>query len=301
MAFSHENSGPPWSCLISRRSFLRISLSGFLFPPIFLFPVESLAESVAAKDLLGKYLGEQLGYQIGFWLFSHCGEASITLCRSPTKGIYVASMKGRTTGFVDWLLGRYRYSYTSYAGYDEKDDRLVPFYFKLKKKRKNRVSTRSVTFDYKDKELIFARQTANGEQEHKIISMKKDVTYEDYLTLFYNFRHGHYGSLQRGKTYHLPLYIHEGFDYLDLTVASEQEEADARAQELNPKGKDYFVRFRVLKEDVSSKSGKIIGWISKDGVPTKGVIKDVIFFGDLWGVLVKRELGKIVCKKNVLA
>jgi len=300
MTSYHEKSGPPLNPLvISRRRFLRLSLSAVFYAPAFLLPAQAFVNPDMGRDLLSQYLGEQLRYQIGFWLFSHCGEASVSLCKTSSKNIYVATMEGKTVGLVDLLLGNYRYSYSSYAGYDESADRLYPLFFSLRKKRRNKVSIRTVTFNYKDKELILARQNSNGERGYKITGMKKGALYEDYLTLFYNFRHGYYGPFKTGKTYHLPLHIHEGFQYLDLTLASEQERQKALAQELDSTNKDYLVRFRVLKEDVSSKSGKIIGWLSKNGVPIKGIIKDVIFFGDLWGILVKREFGEKFCKPQL--
>ncbi len=301
MAFSHENhSGNLLPGAMSRRDFFRLAFLALSCPALYAFPSESFAQGPLRTTLIEEFLGEQLDYQIGFWLISHCGKALVKLCKSPHRGIYVAQLTGKTVGLVDWLVGRYRYSYLSYSGYDEKADRLFPLYFKLVKRRKDKVSTRTVTFNYKDQELIFASSRA-GTQSHKIIRMRQGILYEDYLTLFYNFRHGYYGAIQRGMTYHLPLHIHEGFDFLDLTVGSKEEEEVARSQELNPKGKDFFVRFRVLKEDVSSKSGKIVGWLSRDAVPVKGVIKDVIFFGDLWGVLIDRRFTSKYCKKTLLS
>ncbi|RLB43478.1 MAG: hypothetical protein DRH12_02905 [Deltaproteobacteria bacterium] len=301
MAFSHENPALASAHKpVTRRNFLRLSLLASICPPILLFQGDITPKERIGDNLIHKYLGEQLDYQIGFWLLSHCGEARVRLCKSPTRPIFIACMTGKTAGFVDWLVGRCRYSYTSYSSYDEEGDRLSPLYFRLRKKRKNKVGIRTVTFNYKQKELIFARRTPEGQETHKVVPMEGNILYEDYLTLFYNFRNGYYGCLQRDKTYHLPLYIHEGFNYLDLTIGSEREAANARAQELRPKNMDYFVRFRVLKEDVSSKSGKIVGWLSKDAVPVKGVIKDVILFGDLWGVLVKRQFTQKSCREDEL-
>ncbi|MGD2127122.1 MAG: hypothetical protein PVG99_13640 [Desulfobacteraceae bacterium] len=77
---------------------------------------------------------------------------------------------------------------------------------------------------------------------------------------------------------------------LELAIASREEEEKQRQKESNKKGKDFFLRFRVNREDVSSKSGEIEGWLSSDAVPMKGTIKDVILFGDLWGELVERQV-----------
>ena len=57
-----------------------------------------------------------------------------------------------------------------------------------------------------------------------------------------------------------------------------------RRKESNSVKKDFFLKFRVQREDVSSASGEVEGWLSADAVPLKGTIKDVIFFGDLWGI-----------------
>jgi hypothetical protein len=77
---------------------------------------------------------------------------------------------------------------------------------------------------------------------------------------------------------------------LDLVVASRDEEERHRLKELNRENKDFFLRFRVNQEDVSSASGEIEGWLSRDGVPVQGTIKDVILFGDLWGSLIRRQM-----------
>jgi hypothetical protein len=120
--------------------------------------------------------------------------------------------------------------------------------------------------------------------------MQEDVFYEDYMTLFYNYRYGCYGSLERGRTYHLPLHIHKEIQTLEVAIASREEEGRQRAKETRKDAKDFFLRFRVQQEDVSSASGEIEGWLSSDSVPVKATIKDVVFFGDLWGELVHRQI-----------
>jgi hypothetical protein len=76
---------------------------------------------------------------------------------------------------------------------------------------------------------------------------------------------------------------------LELSIAPREEEERNRQQELKKVGKDFFLRFRVNQEDVSSESGEIEGWISHKGLPTKGTIRDVSFFGDLWGELIQSQ------------
>jgi hypothetical protein len=50
------------------------------------------------------------------------------------------------------------------------------------------------------------------------------------------------------------------------------------------------MQFQINREDVSSGTGEIEGWLSSDATPVKGTIKDVFFFGDLWGDLIERQM-----------
>lgn len=211
------------------------------------------------------------------------------LAETGKPGLYRASLEGRTFGFLDWLLGEYRYAYVSLAELSPQKTRLRPLRFQVIKKRRNKESIRTVTFDYQNNEIIFSQTPSGGKNKEKRKAMQKGQNYEDYLTLLYNFRNGCYGPLNRGQTYHLPLQAHKAMDRLKLTVANKDQEALQRQKEANKIGKHFFVKFRIKSEDVSSKTGEIEGWLSREGMPTKGVIKDVIFFGDLWGELVNAE------------
>ena len=75
-----------------------------------------------------------------------------------------------------------------------------------------------------------------------------------------------------------------------LHIADIEVEEKYRRSESDQAGKDFFIRFQINPEDVSSGSGEIIGWLSADATPVKGTIRDVVFFGDLWGELKERNM-----------
>ncbi|MGD2127123.1 MAG: DUF3108 domain-containing protein [Desulfobacteraceae bacterium] len=155
-------------------------------------------------SILERFLGEELTYQIGFWLLHHCGEARTRFFETERPGIYRASLEGRTLGLVDVLLGRYRYAYVSFLKLSNDGSRLRPLCFQLTKRRRGRETQRTVTFDYVRRELTFSRTSKNGETKGERRPMRAGIVYEDYLTLFYNFRYGCYGPLKRGYVYRLP-------------------------------------------------------------------------------------------------
>ena len=275
---------------VTRRDCLRFLMHGFgLLLAVPLSLVKSAA-STTGPSILGKYLGEELSYQIGFWLISHCGDAKTSFIRTDLRDIYRISLEGHGSGFINFLLGRVKYSYASFCQYLSDQDRLRPVYFELKKKRGDKEALRSVRFDYAAGEIVFFKSNPAGETRTQSESMKADRIYEDYLTLFYNFRHGYYGPIERDRKVLLPLYTQKEMQPVKLQIADLEKEKQFRRQEFNKTGKHFFMQFQINPEDVSSGSGEIKGWMSSDAIPVKGTIEDVVFFGDLWGELKERKL-----------
>jgi len=275
---------------LTRRDCLRylICASGLLLTIPF-------SRTVAAKDasgpsLLDKYLGEELSYQVGYWLIGHVGDAQAGFLGTEIPGIYNISLEGRGTGFINFLLGGITYTYTSFCQYVSDQDRLRPVYFELKKQRGTSISLRNASYNYKAGQIIFFQTNSAGEIRKQKEPMRTDRIYEDYLTLFYNFRHGYYGPLKPDHHYSLPLFTKKQMKPVDLHIADLDTGKKRRSREFNKINKDFFIRFQINPEDVSSGSGEILGWLSSDAVPLKGTIQDVVFFGDLWGELKERKM-----------
>jgi len=71
-------------------------------------------------------------------------------------------------------------------------------------------------------------------------------------------------------------------------VASKEEEEKRKKSEKSQEGKEYLVKLFLDPEVTHSKEGLIEGWLSKELYPTEGMIKDVMFFGDVRGTLIKK-------------
>ena len=275
---------------VTRRDCLRYLIHGWGLLLAMPLSLARGAKIASGPSILEKFLGEELHYRIGFWLISHCGDARTGFLPTDMPDIYRIRLEGHGIGFINSLLGGVTYSYTSFCRYISDQDRLQPVYFELEKKRGSRVSRHSAGFNHGANEIVFIRTESSGETVINKEPMKTDRIYEDYLTLFYNFRHGYYGPLKRNRQYQLPLYTKNQMLPVKLQVADVEAEHKYRRRELNQAGKDFFMRFQINPEDVSSGSGEIIGWLSADATPVKGTIRDVVFFGDLWGDLIDRQM-----------
>jgi len=275
---------------LTRRDCLRYLISGSGLLLALPFSLTGAAEVASGPSILEKYLGEELRYQVGYWLIGHVGDAKAGFLRTDVPDIYRLSLAGQGTGFINFILGGITYAYTSFCQYAAGQDRLRPVYFELKKQRGTNISLRSVSYDYKAGEITFLQTNPSGELRTTKAPMRASRIYEDYLTLFYNFRHGFYGPLQKDHQYSLPLYTKDRMHPVKLEIADLEAEKKYRGQEFNKTDKDFFIRFQINPEDVSSGSGEILAWLSSDAVPVKGTIQDVVFFGDLWGELKERKV-----------
>ena len=284
-----SRSYPFFRRIITRRDCLRYLAGSMWFvltPPL---SMSRASEISSGPDIVEKYLGEELRYQIGYWLIGNVGNAKTGFLKTDLPGIYRISIEGRGAGLINSLLGGIVYDYLSFCRYLPNQDRLQPVYFELTRQRGTKKRVRSVSYNHKAGEIQYLETNPAGDTRRQKEPMRTDRIYEDYLTLFFNFRHGHYGPLQRDRQYSLPLYVKEQMNPVKVHIADFETERRFRAAEFNRADKDLFVRFQIPAEDVSSSSGEILGWFSDDAVPVKGTIQDVVFFGDLWGEIKGRE------------
>jgi hypothetical protein len=117
------------------------------------------------------------------------------------------------------------------------------------------------------------------------------MVYDDFLTASYNFRYGVYGAIERGRNYLVSTFPRKGASHYEVKVATKEEEQKKRSELKQKGGKEFFVKLYLDPEVTHSKEGLIEGWLSKEAYPVEGMIRDVVFFGDVKGTLVKNTKG----------
>jgi hypothetical protein len=180
---------------MTRRNCLRFIIGSCGLP--LAMPLSNLmaAAKTNRQTIVDQFLGEELIYNIGFWLFSHCGIARTSFVKTDLPGIYRLGLEGHSVGFIDFLVGKLRYDYISYAQFSASEDRLRPVVFQVKKKRAGKTRRRLIIFDYAGQEIIFSKAGYDEQTDVQREPMRTERLYEDYMTLFYNFRYGYYGPL----------------------------------------------------------------------------------------------------------
>jgi len=279
---------------VTRRLFLKFLLGLPLLTSVRLHVPAAWANPPVGPRLenrtsIGEFFkGEELQYEIGLWLFKKVAVGKISFAEMGEKGRYLATLQGETLGVLGFVA---RYRIDTYRSIMEEIDggrRLRSVSFEEDVKIGSKVRRRTHLLDYQKRRWIRIRQREDGSKTREETEIPPGMIYDDFVTATYNFRYGAYGEIERGRTYKVATFPKKGATSYEVRVASKEEEEKKRKSEKSKEGKEFFLKLFLDAELTHSKEGLIEGWLSKELYPVEGKIKDVIFFGDIKGTLVKK-------------
>jgi Protein of unknown function (DUF3108) len=279
--------------LVTRRHFLRYLLGLPLFSS-FPFHVQKTWADLPSppgkeRASIGEFFkGEELQYEIGVWLFKKVAVGKISFEKLREKGRYLATLQGETLSILGFAA---RYRVDTYRSIMEEIDggrRLRSISFEEDVKIGGKLRRRTHFLDYQKRKWIQVRQSKDGLITRKEEEIPPGMVYDDFVTATYNFRYGVYGGIERGRSYRVATFPKKGPSSYEVRVASKEEEEKRRKPGKSKDGKEYFLKLILDAEMTHSKEGLIEGWLSKELYPIEGTIKDVIFFGDIKGTLIKK-------------
>ena len=218
-------------------------------------------------------------YDVRYGIFGKVGIAKTNLEIKDDR--YHVKMVAKATGFAKFLSQGKVETYES-RGYI-KNDLLIPETFIKTRKNNHKFEKKEYVFDHKDKKVtVYATKI----KDHKSKKSKSELNYyakDDLLSLFFNLK---ILLGNRLKT--------DGAIKLYAVGANKK---DGRVDIYTPKNKELKSIKKLLKEDenifvaiinqkiFSSNRGELYLNLNDDGICTKALLKDVIFFGDIRGKL----------------
>ena len=249
-------------------------------------PIGIQARARGRGSIVNNFQGEELCYRISVLWIKQAAIGRVFFEKVEGGQLYRATLEGKATGIIGWLTRYRRDTYTSYMELIDGGRRLRPLRFEEDIVSGGKIRRKIILFDYGKGKLIKRRMNRRGvfiQSEGKIPG---GVIYDDFLTAFYNFRWGVYGNIQRGKRYRVRTLPKAGISTIDVEIATKEEEMRMRQGEGNKGCREYYVTVFLDKEITRSRTGRVNGWISKNLVPIEGTIEDVVFVGDVRGVLI---------------
>lgn len=234
-----------------------------------------------SKPIGEVFAGEILKYEIGFWFFFPAAQGAVSF-QDLGWGKYEVFHEGKACGFIGWLTGERQEIYKSLMMTIEGGRRLIPLKFEEEIISWGRIKTKKIIYDYPQRKIIISRETP----EKRSIQEKgipAGLFYDDPVTAFYNFRQGVYGRVEQGREFILRTIPEKGEEVILIRVATAAEAEARRAEEKNKDGKDFLVQIILNREMWGKKKVEIEIWFDKQLTPISGMVKDLPFFGNIYG------------------
>ncbi len=246
-------------------------------------PVLPVKSEYTNKNNITKFNGELLKYNIGFWLFKKMGTA--TLQCKVEQGNVTVTIDAYTTGLIDKILHRHN-NYKATLVLDNGTKRLKPLTLYEKKIKGKEERVKITNCDYV-KEVRKFKILKNGTiHREKEVELDKNVS-DDAISAFYNLRNEIYGKVKEGTDYNIrTVYRDRTTDSNVFVRLPEKTDKLSRWNGVNLKA-SFAADITMDPEIFDSEEGKLVILFTGDLQPIGFIAKDVMGFGDLYGVLEK--------------
>lgn len=229
----------------------------------------------------------KLNYDIGFWIFQRLGVGVATLERTDKPTTYILTLEAHPVGVFARLVKR-QVIYQTVMEFDKKSNRMRPLSSSHKRIKGKKTKTKTIKFDYEEGVCIFEYRKDGILEKEKTIPIPSEIIPDDPITAFHNLCNGVYGKLNEGSIYNVKIMAKERPSNLTFEVCSTECKKEFTLPENKENGFGFAIRINLAPEIVNSTKGEIFVCFSSDSIPLAVKVKEVIRFGDLYGVLVNK-------------
>ncbi len=253
------------------------------------------SKKVSAEALNGEFNGKILSigetfegvffsYDVSFWIFKNAAKGKLRLEKGEKPGEYTGIMEAQTTGVLGFFLRHRKDIYISKVVEIDggKRFRTVSFENQSLVGKKKRITLQTVDYE---KRIFTKRVWSKGrERSGEKREIPAGQSYDDPVAGFYNLRYGAYGEIKEGSNFKIQGLPKKDELFMTVHVKTEEEFKKRLSKDLVGEVR-YICDIHIDKELFDSKSGNIELYLSETMVPVVAVAKDVMMFGDVYGVL----------------
>ena len=206
-------------------------------------------------------------YRVDFSIFGKIAKAKATFLKKDGK--YELCVEGEATGIAKTLSRNRKEIYKSIGII--KEGILIPQKFIKIRFQKNKKDIKTYYFNHKKR--VVTKETIKIRNKKILLSEKKKIPFyasNDILTLYFN-----------AKFYKKREFCAVGGNRKNGKVSIEV----LKKYEKNTK----YIKISFYQRVFASKKGEVFLVVRKDKIALKGILKDVLFFGDIKASLVKTK------------
>ncbi len=220
-------------------------------------------------------------YKISFGIFGHIGTAQAIL-QTDKNNTYRISIKAVATGLAKILSGGRVETYTSNGKIV--NNFFTPDTYKGITQTHSKTSIKIYHFLHKKRVVDVLKIRIKKGKKNKSKQILKYYANNDILTLFFNIKQYLDNFNFKGKKTLYAIGANKKNGEVDL-IAPVGQKLKMLKKYLDKK-KGHFLIVFINQKIFASKRGELYLDINNQGICTKAVLKDVIFFGDIKGTLI---------------
>lgn len=241
-------------------------------------PSESEPEK---RNNITKFDGESFNYNIGFWIFKKMGIVKLQSKKEDNN--IIVTIDAYTTGMIDKVLHRHNF-YKTTMTLDNDTHKLKPLDTYEKKIKGDNERIKITNYDYVNnirkfriwKDGIFHRENE--------VTFDKKVS-DDGISALYNLRNEMYGEIKEGASFNICTVYKDSSTDSEILVRSPKNSDKLSKWNNTPFNASFATDITMDPEIFDSEEGKLVILFTDDLLPIGFIAKDVLGFGDLYGVL----------------
>jgi hypothetical protein len=241
----------------------------------------------------GHFIGENLAYEMTFMMLFNAARLILRLLPHGKDNHYLVSFRAETKGFVGWIVGYRKYHFKTVVEEVDGGKRFLPHRFETSKIIKKKKLKKIYQFDYEKKELQVQHFNQDKLKKSFTVPFIPGKPYNDILSLFYNFRYGAFGPIEKERQYQFLGIPKNNKDKKEVPYTvhfySEKDEKDQR-DDFDWEEPGYVAKIKIDKDILATKEGIIWVLLDRNMIPLKGIIEDAVVLGDVVGVLDRPEV-----------
>jgi hypothetical protein len=249
--------------------------------------------SFSPKGDIRRFAGETLFFEMDYMIFTKAAQAQISFYEE--NGKFKSILVAETKGIVGFLTSYVKHVYKSTFDIIDDGNRLRTALFEreiIVGDRRERVVHAMDYASMRHRWFLYENDTLVN-QFNESIAGKGHL--DDVLGLFYNFRNGVYGKIEKGQNYTIPTFWTKSKNEKEIspmqiyvTTDSERRKYEEEEGGGQVEGATMLAKMKVPSDLFDTKKGDEYFWSSKHFIPLEAVYKDFILFGDLHIKLVKQ-------------
>ncbi len=233
-----------------------------------------------------RFIGETLHIDISFLWFDNAATAQVGLYEN--NGTLYSTLEAETKGFIGFFTAYRKHYYK--ATFDVVDDgkRLRSKTFERKVIIGDITDATNHTFDYKTRSHKWEKIVDGEMIEHGDRIIPLGISFDDILTVFYNFRNSAYGKVEKGAKYTIHTVPEKGVEEIQVHIMDRDEQNNFMSKNNRNNGDEFLLKAIIPKEIFNTDTGELLFWASRHLIPLETTVKNYILFGDLHAKLSRR-------------